>query len=790
MPDQSLLLNILRLNGVNQLSSLQQVEVILNALKYSPEAKQQTLAFLKGLGWALTDNIPVLPVSPIPPTIPVSPTPAPAPIVPVPPVAPTPVPVVVQVQQTPPIQPQNPILTPQLDTTQVGSQFSSPTNVQVPVSPVVPQSANLVGLDAAIQQSLNKSTLSVGSKKGIIIAVIGIVIFVIVSLLFLYFMKSSFFVKGAYTESNLLTGLLTKSAEINSSSYESSISLDVVAREKDAKPFTLPPVSPDLKVKYDNDVIRSQDVSNILTSLQNLSASSYKYEIDPKTNAYKSVLVSARPYPSTLVSVEPKAGAYVYGHFKTVDPVSNQAYKYVLTDGGKNFALTVNFETDTAVSQLRKTFSYYASTTVVKGNSVTFTKDNSSYSVSLPTEQPQPFLAQMGEEARMLPSDMSATLSFGATADLSKKVADWLFNIKASGSMGDLTYAVDVEARKKNGDYYFRINKIPSLFGAISNVKGKWIEVSKESASLTKSGPDSYDELSMIAWGLSSGEKSYKENREAAVKTLRQIVTIADDNKLIAFRSNPKNEKIGDRSLTRYDLQIRKEAIVPFYKKLLEESSTNKDLAAYVDAGALSYLQSKEFDLVFDYINTNTLVTLWVDGNGFPAILETRFRIVPSDIATQFKDKQANLVFKFSLSNINKSVSIDVPSGVTPIKDVIEEINNGSGRTEARAKGADAAIKANLANIRAEAELYFDSTGSTYGSSSNSCTSGMFASRDISASITSVTTSSGGAAICHSKATAWALSAPLKTDATKYWCVDSSGASKQITTKLVGTKCP
>jgi hypothetical protein len=38
--------------------------------------------------------------------------------------------------------------------------------------------------------------------------------------------------------------------------------------------------------------------------------------------------------------------------------------------------------------------------------------------------------------------------------------------------------------------------------------------------------------------------------------------------------------------------------------------------------------------------------------------------------------------------------------------------------------------------------------------------------------------------ICHSIAGEWAASAPLKAEAGKYWCVDSTGASKQTDAPL------
>lgn len=108
----------------------------------------------------------------------------------------------------------------------------------------------------------------------------------------------------------------------------------------------------------------------------------------------------------------------------------------------------------------------------------------------------------------------------------------------------------------------------------------------------------------------------------------------------------------------------------------------------------------------------------------------------------------------------------------------------------ARDKGNDAAIKSNLANIRAQAEIYYDGTGNkSYGTESADCTAGLFATNPVTDAINSAKTASGGTATCTSSdntisgtgaASSWAISVPLKAS-TKSWCVDSGGISKEVT---------
>jgi prepilin-type N-terminal cleavage/methylation domain-containing protein len=110
----------------------------------------------------------------------------------------------------------------------------------------------------------------------------------------------------------------------------------------------------------------------------------------------------------------------------------------------------------------------------------------------------------------------------------------------------------------------------------------------------------------------------------------------------------------------------------------------------------------------------------------------------------------------------------------------------------ARSKGADAAIKANLANIRAQAEIVYDTDGD-YDAvcGANSVTQNA----TVALAIAAANTASGSTAVCGKPATgvatAWAISSPLKT-ASSWWCVDSTGASKTATANIGAavTVCP
>lgn len=103
----------------------------------------------------------------------------------------------------------------------------------------------------------------------------------------------------------------------------------------------------------------------------------------------------------------------------------------------------------------------------------------------------------------------------------------------------------------------------------------------------------------------------------------------------------------------------------------------------------------------------------------------------------------------------------------------------------ARSKGNDAKTKAQLAGLRAAAEIYYDNNNG-YGTATNSCTTGMFA--DTTSGMNQYTASANYPATalplaCHATGTAYAVQASLSTSG-QYWCVDSTGASKAKTVAL------
>lgn len=133
------------------------------------------------------------------------------------------------------------------------------------------------------------------------------------------------------------------------------------------------------------------------------------------------------------------------------------------------------------------------------------------------------------------------------------------------------------------------------------------------------------------------------------------------------------------------------------------------------------------------------------------------------------------------MSNSNKGFTLIELLVVIAIIGILSSVVLAS-LNSARNKGADAATKAQLANARAQAELFYDAQ------SPNSYTNVCTAAGGIASMITGASNSSGGTAVCYASSSAWAVSAPLKA-VTGNWCVDSTGSSSIRASAITTSTC-
>ena len=105
----------------------------------------------------------------------------------------------------------------------------------------------------------------------------------------------------------------------------------------------------------------------------------------------------------------------------------------------------------------------------------------------------------------------------------------------------------------------------------------------------------------------------------------------------------------------------------------------------------------------------------------------------------------------------------------------------------ARSKGADAAVKSNLNNIRAQAELAYDTTSNYSGVCADANVVRGVAAAASAAGVAVAARDAGGGianAVCNDDTGGWAAQSKLKSGTTEGFCVDNSGFAATTTTVL------
>ena len=103
----------------------------------------------------------------------------------------------------------------------------------------------------------------------------------------------------------------------------------------------------------------------------------------------------------------------------------------------------------------------------------------------------------------------------------------------------------------------------------------------------------------------------------------------------------------------------------------------------------------------------------------------------------------------------------------------------------ARSRGADAAVKSNLNNMRSTAEATYDVATGSNGYNA------VCSDSRITAMRAAALAAGGNGETCANSTGYWVAWAGLKEDTTKAWCVDNTGNSRRITKPVSGIAiCP
>lgn len=110
--------------------------------------------------------------------------------------------------------------------------------------------------------------------------------------------------------------------------------------------------------------------------------------------------------------------------------------------------------------------------------------------------------------------------------------------------------------------------------------------------------------------------------------------------------------------------------------------------------------------------------------------------------------------------------------------------------SDSQEKSKNSKIQSQMANLRRVTEVYYVSNNNSYGATTSSCSSGMYT--DTTHEVANFVSTSNYPATttlaCYASTSAWAVSASLFGGG--YWCVDTSGQQREISSHTTSTTCP
>jgi hypothetical protein len=352
-------------------------------------------------------------------------------------------------------------------------------------------------------------------------------------------------------------------------------------------------------------------------------------------------------------------------------------------------------------------------------------------------------------------------------------------NLKSSSvfSFGAGSSSLSAEFRVLNDNFYGRLIKAPSvgilpMFSAFEN---KWVSFPYKSpdGELVDNPITSFSgvDASMI-------NKLTPEQEETLYKMSREASFIKVTKKL------PPETITGEMSY-HFMFDLDREGIISYFQALKEYiNSIGKDDSAMSAFDPTAF--SKELDKIENFSGE-----IWI-GRKDRMIhkVVSNFDMKVPDVENE--KIKLNMVGVFS--GWNEPVSIVAPTDSVPFETFLSNIFSGAFSSgslgssasgsdsleEARRKGKEAAIKANMSNLRAWAEIGYDSTGSYLG---------WCASENLKISRSAIEEAGGSSFVCNEAPQSYAISVKFPSNS-GYWCVDSTGSSKATTTLPTGTVCP
>ncbi len=280
---------------------------------------------------------------------------------------------------------------------------------------------------------------------------------------------------------------------------------------------------------------------------------------------------------------------------------------------------------------------------------------------------------------------------------------------------------------------------------------GDWVKLSKDDVvSLASDAP----ELQMVP-GVQGGGLTQKLTKEQQDK----VIQLFTNGNIITPTVELSKSEINGVRVHRYQVSINTENLKQVLSQTYEITTGQKILPSQTQALG---------DLLTSFEITDAEIWVGVWDHMLHKIV---FNVIPRD--ESMKTMNAKLGVDISFDSFGTPVEVSSPISAKPFISILED---------ARKKGKDASIKANIAQARATAEIYY-STKRTY---IGLCESQEGLGQTINA-LTSLV--SPGVPYCKDAARTYVIAAPLTTENSGFFCADNTGNQVSLATVPSGTVC-
>ena len=465
------------------------------------------------------------------------------------------------------------------------------------------------------------------------------------------------FLQRSLTPEEVIDRMLGSIVDIKSASYETKMEFKSEARDAGAR--TWEEIIPEFKEKKSGLENDTERLSNLL-DIQ---------------NAIRGFYVKNNRDPESLEELAVSESSVAE---KITDPKTGQKYGYRQESGGLDYVLHIEMETDEAIETYRKgAQAQGAEAAIRQGNVIEVTKDTPSVYVYADSSEiaPYPVNLNIDNVYQYLPVEVDGALSASGHVEIdSTQKNDASYNMSGTLAPGGMTFSAGMDIRKKDNDYYLRINEAPSLgFFDLAALKQKWIKVEPEEV---------YNTYLQEA---DSGKDGLEEKSEMLARQYQLILQEMQLHDLIYVVNEFPREKEGDDSLYHYQIKLDREKIAGFYEGLSRkmESQFGDSAVIKFNEKTNEYLQGEEFARAYDALDENVSLELWVDAKNFwPRRISYSQRMVPPDSIKKLEGKQYRFTMTAGMADVNEPFTVDAPAEYMSVEEAKALLSGQSSEEE------------------------------------------------------------------------------------------------------------